>query len=273
MPRSLPPEILDLIIDNLRKEPATLKACCVTSKLWIPRARRHLFTRIAFDTRRPPFESWMKTFPDPSDSPAHHVRILVMVLDTPLPTTADLWICAFHNVVSLQVESTSYVPVPLAFVPFHGLSPSLRSLHLGSKSSPPLSDAINLLCSFPLLEDISIHGFRHYEWDRWTVPPTSPRLTGSLKLYNIEGGLWAAAPLFLELPNGLHFTKIKLEFFHEAEFEPVADLVSECSATLESLDVADSSQGAFPSARVPDLSLTATLRAATINDFNRPFPK
>lgn len=45
---SLPPEILDLIIDNLHDEPTTLKTCSVVSKSWIQRARKHLFVDIEF---------------------------------------------------------------------------------------------------------------------------------------------------------------------------------------------------------------------------------
>ena len=45
---TLPPEILDLIIDHLHDEPATLKTCCVVSKSWVPRTRKHLFALVEF---------------------------------------------------------------------------------------------------------------------------------------------------------------------------------------------------------------------------------
>ena len=251
------PDISDLIVDHLHDEPTTLKACCTISKSWVPRARRHLFARVEFYTHQSRFESWMKTFPDPSNSPAHHVRILMMVIGTPLTTAASPWIRAFHNVVSFHVDFSSTHSVSL--VPFHGFSPSLRSLHLGA-SFLPLSAAINLLCSFSLLEDLAIRPFHSEAADRWTVPSTSPRLTGSLDLRNLEEGICFTARRLLELPNGLHFTKIELACLNEADFKSAADLVSRCSGTLESLIVVDHSPGVFPSAPVSDAYLMAMLR-------------
>ncbi|KAF9789198.1 hypothetical protein BJ322DRAFT_1000595, partial [Thelephora terrestris] len=45
----LPPEILDLVTDNLSDEPSTLKACCLVSKSWVPRTRKHLFASVKFN--------------------------------------------------------------------------------------------------------------------------------------------------------------------------------------------------------------------------------
>ncbi|KAF9642961.1 hypothetical protein BDM02DRAFT_3104213, partial [Thelephora ganbajun] len=44
----LPPEILDYIVDFLYNEPETLKQCCLVSKSWVPRTRKHLFADINF---------------------------------------------------------------------------------------------------------------------------------------------------------------------------------------------------------------------------------
>ena len=54
---SLPPEIFDLIVEHLREERTTLKVCCVVAKSWVPRARRHLFTRVEFRPIGSPLES------------------------------------------------------------------------------------------------------------------------------------------------------------------------------------------------------------------------
>jgi len=48
MSRSLPPEILDLIVDHLHDEPTALKACCLVSKSWVPRTWNHLFALVEF---------------------------------------------------------------------------------------------------------------------------------------------------------------------------------------------------------------------------------
>ena len=50
-------------------------------------------------------------------------------------------------------------------------------------------------------------------------------------------GISSTAYRLLELPNGLHFTKIVLGCYREADFKSITDLVLECSDTLECLDI------------------------------------
>ena len=71
----LPQEISDYVVDFLRNEPEALKRCCLVSKPWVPRARKHLFNEVKFGTRRD-LEAWIRAFPDPSNSPAPYVRSL-----------------------------------------------------------------------------------------------------------------------------------------------------------------------------------------------------
>ncbi|KAF9644347.1 hypothetical protein BDM02DRAFT_3103092, partial [Thelephora ganbajun] len=44
----LPPETLDYIVDFLHDNRETLEQCCLVSKSWVPRARKHLFADIKF---------------------------------------------------------------------------------------------------------------------------------------------------------------------------------------------------------------------------------
>ena len=74
MPSSLPPDIFDLIVGWLCSEPTALKMCCLVSTPWVPRTRRHLFSLIRFYEAGSSVRAWMKAFPDPSNSPAHHTR-------------------------------------------------------------------------------------------------------------------------------------------------------------------------------------------------------
>ena len=57
----LPPEILDYIIDLLYDEVETLGECCLVSKSWVPRTRKHLFAEVAFQAAAE-LELWKKTF-------------------------------------------------------------------------------------------------------------------------------------------------------------------------------------------------------------------
>ena len=113
------------------------------------------------------------------------------------------------------------------------------------------------MCSFPLLEDFALLVFDSgNEIDGYTIPLISPRLTGSLELRSTVGGIGPITRRLLELPNGLKFTKFVLVFIDGVDPEAATGLVSQCSNTLESLDVTGYSPGIFPPVPVPDRNLT-----------------
>ena len=239
---SLPPELLDHIIDHLHGDPTALKACCVVAKSWVPRARSHLFARVKFDAiNKPTFEQWMKTFPDPSDSPAHHTRKLT-VCGIPVVTSPDVdigdWIRSFRNLVDLCLDCRVWKDRDEALIPFYGLSPTVRSLSL---TYTPV-EVFDLVCSFPLLEDLALIGIVPRDTVGRCTQASSPKLTGSLSLKSSAGVIGR----LLDLPNGLHFTKVVLYFLGE-DTRSAMDLVSRCSGTLESLAFHYRSAHTFPS--------------------------
>ena len=246
---SLPPEILDLIVDHLHDQPATLRACCLVSKSWVPRSRTHLFAHVKFSEKSA--ERWMKTFPDPLNSPTRYTRTLtIQGLQSALGgADAHRWIRAFHNVVRLHVNQH-----PLA--PFHGLSPTIKSLRL-EFGRVRLSEVFDLMCSFPLLEDLTLLIYAYEDdLDGWTTPSTSPRLTGSLMLHSMYG-IGPITRRLLDLPNGLNFTEVMSTCAKEKDIKSTTDLVSGCSNTLESLGFVNSFPCELPSVPAPDRCLTA----------------
>ena len=255
----LPPEILDLIIDQLHDEPATLKSCCVVSKPWIPRTRRHLFARVEFDALEHLIESWMKIFPDPSNSPAHHTRSL-SIRSFPAVTTADadvaIWVRTFRNVVDVHFGDLIWTGQHDPLTPFYGFSHTVRSLRLTSTTF----GVFNLICSFPLLEDLALVSLRpEIDTDGGRAPLTSPKLTGSLEL-SVVRGIRSAVRRLLDFPDGLRFSKVEV-CCHRVGFEPVADLVSKCSGSLESLNIYSLAMGTpVPSTSPIDQYLTAAHR-------------
>ena len=82
MVSSVPPELLDLIVDHLRDEPIALKACCLISKSWLHRIRSHIFADVRFDrpSASTPHRITDADLPDPSNSPAHYARISRFVI-------------------------------------------------------------------------------------------------------------------------------------------------------------------------------------------------
>ena len=122
----------------------------------------------------------------------------------------------------------------MSLVQSHGFSPILKSLRL-DRSSLPLSEAFNLTCSFPLLEDLSLRSYPPLSrppGNPTEAPPvTSPKFTGSLLL---KGDTISILLWLLDLPGGLRFSKITVDC-SKACLELVMKLVSRCSDTLESL--------------------------------------
>jgi hypothetical protein len=232
----LPPEILDLITDHLRDEPTTLEACCLVSKSWVPRTRRHLFAHVKFGPfqETTSLEWWMTTFPDPSNSPAHYTRTLEISTLTAVKaatTHGNAWVRSFNSIVTLEVNTEPWGGFDVSLVRLHGLSPTLKSLCFDHPSFN-LIQVIRLACSFPLLEDFLFNTPSDLAIDLGdpSTPPTSPKLTGSLVL---KGQSAFITRRLLDLPGGLHFTKIMMDF--REPMESVVNLVSRCSHTLESL--------------------------------------
>ena len=201
----------------------------------------------------------MKAFPDPSNSPAHYTRTLSirgLQFVAAVGTDVGRWVRAFRSVVHLLVATLSWGEswgddYRVSLVPFHGLSPTITSLHLHSVSVPP-SEIFSLLCSFPLLENFASFAFGGVdEADEWTSPLTSPRLTGTLELCSMVEGIGPTTRQLLDLPNGLRFTKIAVLCFSVADFESTTELVLGCSDSLESLNITGHLQGVFPSILVP----------------------
>jgi hypothetical protein len=218
--RHLPAEILDHIVNYLHDTEDVLRNCCLVSKSWVPHTRIHLFATVDFPTVEV-LESWKKTFPDPSTSPAHCARTLsvgCLEVVTAGDAEAGGWITGFSCVVSLKVGTPRLgTGPPSSLVPFHGFSPALKSLHVGP-TAVPLPRIFDLILSFPLLEDLTVvtsHDTSMADGDgsNWlltaTQPPAPLKLTGSLKLF-LQGGMELATRRLLSLPGGIHLRKLTL---------------------------------------------------------------
>ncbi|KAF9780884.1 hypothetical protein BJ322DRAFT_1082222, partial [Thelephora terrestris] len=247
MPPLLPPEILDLIADCLHGDTSALKACSLVSKSWISRARRHLFAQLTLSSR------WVDAFPDPTNSPGNHTRILRIYYKDDIiaaSTVAPTLVRHFCNIEELRIVLEGRKRVSL--VQLHGLSPALKCLHLSYVPSP-LSEVLDLICSFPLLEDLWLDITPFWSGgDERNIPSTSPKLTGSLHL---RGQNCFAMRGLLDFPNGLHFAEIAASCSAE-DAELLVELIARCSDTLESFSVRYDSSGAFPFVRVVGKPLT-----------------
>ena len=176
----------------------------------------------------------MKAFPDPSNSPAHHTRrlsIRSLPYVVAAATAAHTWIRAFHNIITLVVDTVGWDDIRASLAPLHAISPTLKSLWLSYNSIAP-SEVFDFICSFPSLWDLALMSIGEGETDIPALPPTSPRFTRTLSLARKGGARFNIQPL-IALPDGIHFTTIWVRCFAE-DFESATDLVSACCDTLES---------------------------------------
>jgi len=250
----LPPEILDYIVDLLHDNPNALKDCCLLSKSWIPRTRKHLFAEVGLLTERH-LESWKKRFSDPSTSPAHFAKSLRVGCAraiTAADAEAGSWLRSFAHIVHLEVETPTMRPTdpPISLVPFHGFSHTIKSLRVKSVDLPPLQ-IFDLILSSPLLEDLIVADYRTLVdgGDGSNGPPTffqpsnPPVFTGSLELPLDKGMKPITGRLLSMIPGGIHFRKLVLKWHCREDLFSTMVLVGECCHTLESLDVTCAFEG------------------------------
>jgi hypothetical protein len=244
----LPAEILDYIVSYLHDKQDTLGNCSLVSKSWVPRTRKHLFAVIDF-TSPETLELWEEMFPDPSTSPARYAKTLAVGrahIITDADAEVDGWIRGFSRIVSLEVESGApYPESEFSLVPFHGISPVLKSLRLNIPHLPS-ARIFDLILSFPLLEDLavminqtSVDGDDDSEDDETPTAAQSstPRIyTGSLELY-LPGGMKPITRRLSSLPGGIHFRKLTLTWPYKENFWLTMGVVEQCSRTLESLEI------------------------------------
>ena len=244
----LPAELLDYVVDFLRDTKYALSNCCLVSKSWVPRARQHLFAHIEFGIGAD-IESWKKTFPDPSTSPAHYAKTLLidcLHVVTPADAEAGGWITGFSRVVNLVLSGDGMDDDEpgIFFIPLQRLSPAVKylSVHCVPPSSPHIFD---LILSFPLLEDLAMTNVNYAAIDEddgsnglptTNQPSNMPAFTGSFSL--ITAGPAPIARQLSSLPGGIHFRKLTLTWSSRgADISLIAALVKGCSHTLESLEI------------------------------------
>ena len=252
----LPEELLDHIVDLLHDTEDALRNCCLVSKSWIPRTRKHLFAHIKI-RYEDNLKSWKETFPDPSTSPAHYAETL-SIRCLHAVTAADAepggWITGFSRVVHFDVtgQGLFFVQSKVPPTPFHGFSPVVKSLRFDFDFLPS-SRIFNLALSFPLLEDLTVIALYDGAFGNKdnvdglsaAVQPSNPPIfTGSLELI-IKRGMELIVRRLLSLPGGIHFRKLALGWFREEDISLTAALVEGCSSTLESLHLICGLGGTF----------------------------
>ena len=246
----LPQETVDHIVDFLHDNWKELRKCCLVSKSWLPRARKHLFIDLEFESED--YDKWVRAFPNPINSPAHHVRTLTIRCRLQA-VGASSWIQGFTRVDRLTVDyARSGCTIPcIPLVLFYTLAASLKTLEV-TYLLLPHTEIFDLVRSLPLLEDLILTGDGIVaEDDEPDEPPTvvssiPPALTGTLELF-MYTSLGRALQQLLDLPGGLRFRKLDLSWCRPQDLHQVVETVAACSNTLEHLTIASKVGGMLAS--------------------------
>jgi hypothetical protein len=233
-------ETIDHIVDLLHDNRKELRKCSLVSKSWVPRTRKHLFVDLEFEPED--YDKWVRAFPDPMNSPAHHVRVLTIRCHLKV-AEASGWIQAFTRVERLTVDyagsGCAVQSIPLVL--FYTLAASLKTLDVAALLLPH-AEIFDLVRSLPLLEDLILtRDGVVAEDDEPDEPPTvissiPPALTGTLEIF-MYASLGRTLHQLLDLPGGLRFRKLDLSWCHAQDLPQVTEAVVACSSTLEHLNI------------------------------------
>ena len=163
----------------------------------------------------------------------------------------DGWIASFSRIVHLGIINLDFA---VAFIPFHGFSPVIKSLHASFLFNPPLQ-IFDLILPFPLLENLAV-AVKPEVWKNELLTTTQllnlPPFTGSLELH-WRGGIKLVARRLLSLPSGIRFRKLTLGWFDEEHLMLILGLMTVCLNALESLDITCYTRGKFIEHLLPHL--------------------
>ena len=195
---------------------------------------------------------WEEAFPDPSTSPAHYARALLVRYPhviTAAGAEAGSLIASFSSAEHLQLGGPGarvYVWAD-GLTYLHAFSPAVKSLRVNF-SNLPFPHFFDLILSFPLLEDLTVIDCSHDEesidnggdtsdgLSTVVRPANLPTFAGSLKLL-MRNGMGPIVHRLLPLPSGIHFRKLTVGWECDEDTPLTTALVEGCSRTLEYLEI------------------------------------
>ena len=225
----IPQEIIDEILNRLAADSDrwSLRECALVSKSWLPSCRRHLFRAIHFN--RADVDRWLKTFPVPEESPAHHFRDLSVEVKL-----GELFLEEFSEHIPWFTSVESFNLMWRGGAPRSSLrlprSVTSLTLKLGAVALLRIRD---VMVQLPDLDSLSLSGSLG-PMDRRLLPGIGTVLRGRFggKLQLLKGLAHEdVMNMLLEVPTGLHFTEIRIRDARECPLS-VVRLVEACGKPL-----------------------------------------
>jgi hypothetical protein len=159
----LPAELIDQVIDHLHDDVLALRACCLTSREWLPGARFHIFHDVLLSSpdRADAFVKLLVTWPHLShfiqcliiQGDAYHIYAKLDYLDTVLPMIAP----KLTRLRSLRVDNVTLAyanPKVLSALIHH--FPALKEIYLSSVTFDRFRDFAALVVAHPLIERLGV---------------------------------------------------------------------------------------------------------------------
>jgi hypothetical protein len=237
-PPILVQDIINTIIDSVDGDDLdTFRRCSLVATNWVHRSQSNIFKTIEWRDRvyDDHFSKWLQFVGPKRDELLSHTLYLLL-FDLRFTEGQHLWLCKFPRLQAFQ--NTAQLPLPddqfLTFMRFN-VGRSLRTLIL-HETSISHGTLIGVICTFPLLDYLYLHGIDNLDPDCEVVcPALPPPLTGELSLCDYRKRSPTLAQLSI-LP--FRFTEVRIKVRDDILDRPgVGNLIEQSSQTLRSFTI------------------------------------
>ena len=233
---TIPQDIVNEIADHLAidSDSRSIQACALLSKSSVRPCRRHLFRTVAFTPKN--IDGWLKTFPVPEESPAHHVRDLSIWIGGGgcVPEKFFKHTPCFINAERISLLGHGGVPI-MRRTSLWKFPQSVTSLTIDT-GVVTLLQVRDIMTHLPNLDDLSFSGSLVAIGGRELLgigTALRGRFGGKLILscgYADE----AVIKMLLDVPSGLRFTEVQVHCARK-RLPLAVRLMEACGRTLVKL--------------------------------------
>jgi len=249
----LPQEIKDQVIDLLHEDDETLRSCALVSRSWHRQSRKHLFAEVRIGYYL--LMKWCRNIAPGEDGLSSFARRLEVSHRSPREFEVVMpHLGSFKRVESLMLSDYDCMDLdnepylPIAPDKYYGhFGDSLRSLHM-LYPSESLGALLPLIYLFPHLESLTIEGLMAAGEEHPAPPspisPTPNAFKGELHLRLLAGNDMHILSKLAKYPLQYDYLSIGGS---SRELGPhLNNLISACSRTMKTLDVAQKYIGMRP---------------------------
>ncbi|KAJ6587086.1 hypothetical protein DFH09DRAFT_245464 [Mycena vulgaris] len=225
----IPAEVAELIIDRCQHYP-TLSSCSLVCKSWLSRSRFRLFSAPVKVVGVPDVEAFVATLQHPMCTVHPYIHSLSIHQSSSNPSLLNHVIpvlTGLSNLTYFEVVAENALLSDETQALFRSSFKSVRHLLL-RMTFATCADAVDLVCSFPLLESLRLHA----RWIGSSPPPVSTLPVG-LHTLDLDGFLDDALGWLLSCPTNPAISSVQLREVAERELGIVFGYVRSIAATLK----------------------------------------